>query len=49
MWAVEPVYFAAPVGYFNELSFPFLSDLAIPNAFGSAIRRHAGKNASCAG
>jgi hypothetical protein len=46
MWAVEPVYFAAPVGYFNELSFPF--DLAIPNAFGIAIRRHAGKNASCA-
>jgi len=46
--AVEPVYFAAPVGYFIEPSFPFLSDLAIPNAFGIAIRRHAGKNASCA-
>jgi hypothetical protein len=46
--AVEPVYFAAPVGYFNELSFPFLGDLAIPNAFGIAIPDMPGKNASCA-
>jgi hypothetical protein len=26
VWAVEPVYFAAPVGYLNRPSSPFLSD-----------------------